>query len=142
MQDILRMALVAAQAVAAANPPQPRARPYCIVGGVAGILLCLLTASGLVTAAAWLFLLPHLGPVGPPLVLAGIMLIIATAILVWLRLRASPPAPAAPLAVSVADLVPIVAPLLTEAERLFRANKLTTLTAALLAGLTVGARRG
>ena len=137
MQEILRLALMAAQAMAATNPPQPRVRPYCVVGGVAGILLCLLTASGLVTAAAWLFLLPHLGPVGTPLVLAGIVLVKACAILLWLRWRSPRPVPAAPLSASVADLAPILA----EAERMFSANKLPTLMAALLAGLVVGGRR-
>ena len=137
MREILQLALAAAQAVTAAQQPKPRVRPYCVVVLAVGIFLCLLAASGLLLTALWLFLLPYLGPVGTPLALAGIMLIKAGAYLLWLRIGRSRPAATAPASISAADLAPVLA----EAERLFRANKLSALTAALLAGLVVGARR-
>jgi hypothetical protein len=137
MQEILQLALLAAQAVTAANPPKPRARPYCVAGGVVWIALCLLTANGLLLTAAWLFLLPMLGPAGTPLALAGVVLIKAGAILLWLRSRSSRAALATPQPLPAAHLAPILA----EAERMFSANKLPALTAALLAGLLAGVRR-
>ena len=102
-----------------------------------GIVLCLLTASALVMTAAWLFLLPYLGPIGTPLALAGIVLIKAGICLLWLRFGLSRPAPTPPASISTADLAPVLA----EAERLFCTHKLSALTAALLAGLVAGARR-
>lgn len=137
MRELLQLALAAAQAATAAQPTKPRVRPYCVVVVAVAIFLCLLTASGLVLTAAWLFLLPYLGPAGTPLALAGIVLIKAGAYLLWLRIRLSRPAPAASPAVSAAQL----APALAEAERIFAANKLSALAAALLAGLVAGARR-
>jgi hypothetical protein len=136
MQEILRLALLAAQTVAAAKP-QPRIRPYRVIVGAFGICLCIATAAGFGLTAAWLWLLPQLGPVITPLALAGGLVILAGLILIWMRARSTPPAPAQPLANAVAD----IAPALAEAQRLFNAHKITALTAVLLAGLMVGSRR-
>ena len=131
MIDILR---VAVQAMLAGSPPRRTAWPYCAVLGVAGILVCLLAACGLLLTSAWLFLLPHLGLVGAPLALAAAAMVLAAMLLVWLRLVHIRPKPAMPLSVSAVQL----APLLAEAERMVRSHKLPMLSAALLAGVLAG----
>jgi hypothetical protein len=134
MQDLLRLALLAVQAMTS-DPPPPVTRPFWGLAAAACVSLCLLVASGLLLTACWLFLLPHLGAAGTPALLGVIALANAGAILLWLRARTTPkaPPPAAPVD---------IAPILAEAQRLFDAHRPTAFATALLAGLALGARRG
>ena len=138
MNEILRLALVAAQTVATANaPPPPRARPFFVVIAVMTIVICVLIASGFILTGLWIFLLPYLGPVGTPLVLGGVLLLKAGVFLLLLRIHPARAVTTTAAPVSLRQLAPVVA----EAEQLFSDHKLTALTAALLAGLVVGTRR-
>ena len=126
MQDLLRLALLAVQAMTS-DPPPPVTRPFWGLAAAACVSLLL--------TACWLFLLPHLGAAGTPALLGVIALAKAGSILLWLRARTTPkaPPPAAPVD---------IAPILAEAQRLFDAHRPTAFAAALLAGLALGARRG
>ena len=137
MQELVRLALLVARALAATQPPRPRVHPFRVAAGLVTVLLCLVTAGGCLLAALWLYLLPYLGPVGTPLVLAGALLIKAGVILLWLRLHLKRHSAANAPSSAAAEL----APALAEVEQIVRTHKLSSLSAALLTGLALGTRR-
>jgi hypothetical protein len=122
---------MAAQLVAVPQPAQRPSRRWCVVAGVAAVVVCWLAASGCLLTAVWLFLLPLLGPVGTPLVIGCLLLLKAASILLWLRYGLARPCAPAPAAIAPAVL-------LAEAERLFKANTGPVLMTALLVGLFAG----
>jgi hypothetical protein len=139
MRELLQLALLAAQAVAASKPQPPQERPYVVVTCVVGITLCMLVAEGFLVTAIWLFLLPVLGSAFTALALAGIVLVKAGLIAVWLRLK---PSRATPHATAPAmHPLALLPPVLEEAGRMFNAHKAPSLMAAMLIGLVVAARQ-
>lgn len=129
MQDLVRLALLAARMVA--PPAAPPCRPAWV--GIAGFALaavfgCL--ALGFTMAALWLFLWPWLGGGGTALVLAGLTLATAAGLALWLRQAPAKAAAPAPPAVS-----------LEAAEQLIRAHLAPSLLAALMAGAYFGSNR-
>ncbi len=90
-----------------------------------GVLGCLL-------AALWIAVLPHVGPAGAPLVVAGALAAVAVVTIAALRQRQPPP-----VAPPVSD---DIARLLALAGDMTRADKVPVLLSALLAGLVAGAR--
>jgi len=131
MQDLIALVLAVVQAAALQRARPSRARRLCVAAGVAGLVLCYLVASACLLTALWLFLLPRVGEVGAPLVIAGLLVVKALVILAWLRFgqaRAAQPSPA--------EISPSV--LLAEVDRLFKAHKGSAVAAALLVGLMAG----
>lgn len=86
---------------------------------------------GCVMTGLWLFLLPHVGPVGAPLIVGGILLLASVALLASIRTSRAPPPP-----VPSVDILPALA--IAEITNLFKAHKGSALIAAVLAGLTAG----
>jgi hypothetical protein len=111
-----------------------RAAAAAALGAVA--VLFVVAALGCAAAALWLFALPYVGPVYAPLIVAGVLLLIALVILAVARgvLRRQR---ATPASVTSAEL----AALLEAAEPLLQEHKGTVLLAALVAGLVAGGRR-
>ncbi len=93
------------------------------------VALCLVGALACALTALWIYLLPHIGPVGAPLIVSSVLLLIAAGVLMR---KPRPPAPRAP------EIAPEA--LLREASRLLKAYKVEALIAALLAGLVAGSR--
>ena len=114
MQELVRLALLVARALAATQPPRPRVHPFRVAAGLVTVLLCLVTAGGFLLAALWLYLLPYLGPVGTPLVLAGALLIKAGVILLWLRLHLKRHSAANAPSSAAAELAPALAVTINE----------------------------
>ena len=90
-----------------------------------------IAAGGCAAVALWLWAIPHVGPVGAPLLAAGGLLVFCAVLMivareiVHRRRRAAGSVPASGLR-------------LDEAVRLFNENKGTVLLAALVAGLVAG----
>ncbi len=139
MRELLQFALLAAQAVAAAQPAPPQVRPpwrlRCRIAGLAIVVLCILIAGGFILTALWLFLVPLIGPLFTALVIAGLALLKAICIAVALRYWPTASVAAVPSPVP-SPLSPAV--LLAEAAAVFKANKAPVLFAALLAGAVAG----
>ena len=86
---------------------------------------------GCVLTGLWIFLLPHVGPVGAPLVVGGLLLLASFALLASTRTARIPPPAAPPV-----DILPALA--VAEVTDLLKAHKGSVLLAAVLAGLTAG----
>jgi len=102
---------------------------------LAGLALALAAAAwGCLCAAIWIWLTPSLGPVGAPLVVAAICLIVGgiLGLLAWGLARRRRPRPAPDLNVEA---------LLSDAGRLFNEHKGAALLAAALLGLFAGNSR-
>jgi hypothetical protein len=135
MNAIARSALMAAELSAAASL-RDRARRIGVVSGsvvVAGTLIA--AAVGCAAASLWIYAAPRLGPAAAPLLVAGVLLVMALAVLMltsqdWGRRRMPPPSSAMPLMA------------LADATRLIRGHKGIVLTAALVAGLIAGSDKG
>jgi hypothetical protein len=94
------------------------------------IATCLAGTSILLIVALWLYLLPLLGLALTPLVLAGVLLAIAVMGMAGKRLATPKPV------VTVAAPPPITLAL-EDAARIFSVNKLSALSAALVAGIVL-----
>jgi O-antigen/teichoic acid export membrane protein len=106
-------------------------RTACVVAAAAAAVGCAIAALGCLLAALWIYARPHVGAVGAPLVVAGVLLAIGLAVLGLMRhkLKRRPPPPPAGDA---------LASLLAEATRLLKEHKGSVLTVALLAGFVAG----
>jgi hypothetical protein len=93
--------------------------------------ICAAAAIACAIAALWIFTLPHLGPVGAPLVAAGALLFLAVVLLVVMRRVSRRPGRD-----SQSSLTPDL--LITEATRQFKEHKGVILLAVLVAGLIAG----
>lgn len=95
------------------------------------LLASFCAAAGLAcfVAGFWIFLLPHVGPVGAPVIVGGVLFLVSLGILAARRLavRVPPPPAEIPQALSLAD-----------ATALLKDQKAPVLFAALLAGLAAG----
>jgi hypothetical protein len=103
-----------------------------------GVLAAALAAAsvGCAVTALWVFVLPEVGAVGPPMIAAAALLLFCLSLLAIARsiLRRRPPLPPAPALPDAA----VPALLIAEASRLLDQNKGAALLAALLAGATAG----
>jgi len=91
-------------------------------------------AIGCLLAALWFAVLPHSGPAGAFLIVAGVLVLMSLIVAMIPRLVRAPPAPRAEPDVSTQAL-------LTDASRLMSDNKGAALLAALLVGLCEGTRK-
>ncbi len=128
------ISLAVSQALAAHTPnvsPQPGFLAKLGLSLVATLVaaLCVIAALACTMAALWCFLLPHIGPVGAPLIVAAVLLLIAIITLVALRPHQAKAAPPAALPVDA---------LVDEALVVFKKNKTAWLLGAVLAGLASG----
>jgi hypothetical protein len=92
---------------------------------------CAIAALACVLVALWIYVLPRVGAVGAPLVIAGALVLVGLAVLALLRYAPTrhPPPPAASVAPSL---------LLAEATHLLKTHKTAVLAGVLLAGLLAG----
>ncbi len=97
------------------------------VGAFAAAGLCGFAAAICLLAALWVFIEPYVGPAGAPLIVAGILMIAAFAIIAGERSHrvaaTAPTAPAMPPNLSLDDIL-----------RLVREHKSATLMGAVVAG--------
>ncbi len=100
-----------------------------VLGGLG--LLLVLAAWGCLCAAIWIWLTPSLGPVGAPLVVAAICLVVGgvLGLVAWELTRRQRPRPTSDLNVDA---------LLSDAGRLINEHKGAALLAAALLGLFAG----
>lgn len=97
---------------------------------------CATAAAGCAVAALWVFVLPEVGPVGAPLIVAAALLLVCLSLLAISRsILGRRPAPRPGAAVPAAAGPGV---LIAEASRLFGESKGVALLAALLAGATAG----
>jgi hypothetical protein len=105
-------------------------------------ILLMLGVLGCISAALWLSVLPSLGPVGAPLIVAGFLALLALILAAagWLILR--PKRRRAAAAATSAALAPQM--LMAEAARLFKEHKGAVMLAAVIAGMAAanGKRKG
>jgi len=129
MSDLIRLAVALAEGSAVSLARQATARTACVLAAAAAAAGCAIAAVACVLAALWIYALPHVGAIGAPLIVAGVLLAMCLGVLMLMRyrLKRRPTPPAATPAL-----------LLAEATRLFKENKGPVLMAALLAGLAAG----
>ena len=137
MDKLINLALVLAQTLGLQPPAPRRVHPLFLALGIFALVLCCAVAYGCLLTALWLFLLPYLGVIGTPLAIAGVALLKAVIIVVWLRYGARRGNRPAPLPLSAS--VPIAAHL-AEAAALVKEHKGSALAAAVLVGM-MAARR-
>ena len=132
IEGLLRLATMAAQASGKAGSigrTTGRMTAAALCASLAAVSA--IAAGGCAAVALWLWAIPHVGPVGAPLVAAGGLLVFCAVLMivareiVHRRRRAAGSVPASGLR-------------LDEAVRLFNENKGTVLLAALVAGLVAG----
>jgi hypothetical protein len=128
LMKLATWALIESGRAGSARAATIRMTAAALCAGLAAVLV--LAAFGCAATALWILVLPALGPVGAPLVVAAslsiVTLILATA--GWLIVRRSRPRP---------DVVAAPEFLLSEATRLFSEHKGAVLLAALVAGMAV-----
>jgi hypothetical protein len=121
-------ALIESGRAGSARAATIRMTAAALCAGLAAVLV--LAAFGCAATALWILVLPALGPVGAPLVVAAslsiVTLVLATA--GWLIVRRSRPR---------SDVAAAPEFLLSEATRLFSEHKGAVLLAALVAGMAV-----
>ncbi len=117
------------------DPPPPRAPQHLVYRAMAILVaaLCLLGGICCAMASLWLFALPWLGRVGAPLLVAGVLLVAALALLLSARGRRKRLRPA-PVPAGSAAL------LLAELGRAASAGETPILLTALFAGMALGTR--
>jgi hypothetical protein len=135
MGNLIKLATWALIEFGKAGDVRPGATRVAAVALCAGLAaLSLLAALGCAAAALWIGLLPVLGAVGAPLVVAAGLAASALSLAAsaWLVMRDRRPRAEPTM---MPDLVP--PELASEATRLFREHKGAVLLAALVAGMTV-----
>ena len=113
------------------------ARRMTAAAWCAAVATALATASiGCAATALWVFVLPEVGPVGAPLIVAAALMLLCLPLLAIARnvFRRRPPPSPAPALPGAA----VPALLIAEAARLLDQNKSAALLAALLAGASAG----
>jgi hypothetical protein len=125
----LALALVAAGAVQAGR--RPIAQMACVAVATAMAAICGIATVACVLTALWIYALPHVGAVGAPLIVAGVLFVMSFAVYALMR-RAMKPRPAQFAGGVTIEL------LQAEATRLFKEHKGTALVAALVVGLLAG----
>lgn len=88
---------------------------------------CVLTGFACVLAALWIYAVPHVGPVGAPLIVAGVLFVVAGGMILIYRNGATPRQSPPPLDISAALLT-------TEAANFVKNHSGSLLLAALIAG--------
>lgn len=131
MSDLLGLALTLI-----GTPARRRSSSDVVVLAAASTFAALTVAAALICAAAalWIGLHPIAGPIGAPLIVAAVLLVLAL-VASALAHRALRPRPApAPTTVGSTES------LLAEAAGLVAAHKIPVLLAAVLAGMVAGSR--
>ena len=132
MGDLIKFALLFAERVDDRKGRQTIAQVALLAAATLAGASFGFAAIACALVALWLGILPQVGPVGAPLVVAGVLLFMCVVLFAVVRYELKPrPQPAAPS-------VPAV--LIADATRLINENKGSVLLAALLAGLAVGGR--
>ena len=134
--DLLKLALALSEGAAVRHAGQATARMACVALVVLAASSFALAGVACALAALWIYTVPHVGPAGAPLIVAGVLLAISLAILAVLRYGFKPRQAPRPAVVTPDILRPEI--LLVEATRLLKQHKLPVLLAALLAGLAAG----
>lgn len=132
MNELIKLAFALIDGGVMRPRRQSTAKMACVAIIVVSAAVSAIAAAGCALAALWIFVLPHVGPIGAPVVVAGVLLAFCLAMLALIfygpkRRRASP---------ALVDAAPTL--LLAEATRLLKEHKGTVLIAALLAGLLAG----
>jgi hypothetical protein len=131
VSDLTRLALALAGQAAVRHNRQAAGRMAIMAAATLAAVGCGIAALGCGLAALWIYLVPRVGAVGAPLVVAGVLLAIGLAVLAGTRYavkpRRSPPR---------REVLPTV--LLAEATRQVRHHKGSMLLAAVIAGLVAG----
>jgi len=133
MESLIRLAIMALTESNAADRIAASSRRWAGASLCALVALVLVVTSvGCTSAALWIWGIPRFGPVGAPLAVAGILLVLSIAAFALMRrtLRPRRMAPSPHNAASTA--------LLADAMRLCKSNKSAALIAALVAGLAAG----
>jgi len=130
MSVLLRLALSAAGPAMAQRSGRAAERLACVAACALVAAGCGIAAVACGLAALWIYLLPHVGSVGAPLVIAGVLVVMGLGVLAVMRYGLKRPAPPA------ARITPAL--LQADATRLFKEHKGSVLVAAVLAGLVAG----
>ena len=130
MSVLLKLALALTEQAVVRHNRQAAGRMVCVVAVTLVAAGCGVAAVACGLAALWIYALPHVGAVGAPLVVAGVLVVMVLGMLAVMRYglkRRAPPA---------AGLTPAL--LQAEATRLLKEHKGSVLVAAVLAGLVAG----
>ncbi|MEJ0048037.1 MAG: hypothetical protein WDN04_19390 [Rhodospirillales bacterium] len=137
--DLIRLALAIAEGRVAQSVRRTAGRAAYLAATAALVAGCALGVVGCLLTALWIYVLPHVGAVGAPLVVAAVLLVIGLGVLALMHRAARPrraPVAADPgRAALLAELSN-----LGEISELVRAQKGPALIAALVAGLMAGSR--
>ena len=130
MQTVLRLVLAIAEGRAMEALGRLIGRAALMVGAAVLAACCAVGAVGCGLAALWIFAAHRVGPVGAPLIVAGLLAAIGIGVVMSMRSRRTPLPMDIDHAAVVAELVALV-----------REHKVSTVLAAFVAGLTAGGRR-
>jgi hypothetical protein len=131
MSDLIKLALVLTEGAAVRHGRQAIARVACVAAVTIAAASCAIAAVACVLTALWIYVLPHVGATGAPLVVAGVLLAMCLVTLVLMRNALKPRRTLSP-----ASVTPKL--LLAEATRLLKEHEGPVLMTALLAGLIAG----
>ena len=132
MNQLIKVALMLIDGGVMRPRCQSTAKMACVAIAVISAAICAIAAVACALAALWIFALPHVGEVGAPIVVAGVLLALCLALLALICYGPKPRRTAA----SLGNAAPAL--LLAEATRLLKEHKGPVLIAALLAGLIAG----
>jgi cytochrome c biogenesis protein CcdA len=132
MQSVLRLVLAIAEGRAAEAMHRALGRAAFIAAAGVVVVCCAIGAVGCALAALWIFAAQRVGEVWAPLIVSALLAVIGILLAASMRSRKRrvPPAMDIDHAVVIAELAELV-----------RENKVSTVLAAFLAGLTAGTRR-
>jgi hypothetical protein len=131
MSGLIRLALGLVEAGAVARSRRVVTQMACLAIVTAVTAVCGIATVACVLTALWIYAIPHVGAVGAPLIVAGVLFVACLAGIALMR-HAMKPRPAQPTAGVTIEV------LQAEATRLFKEHKGTVLVAALVAGLLAG----
>lgn len=131
MSDLIRLALGLVEVGAAGRSRRAITQMACVAAATVLAALLGIAAIACALTALWMYALPHVGAVGTPLIVAGVLVVMSGAVYALMR-RARKPCPRQPPASVTTEL------LLAEATGLFKEHKGAVLVAALIAGLLAG----
>lgn len=133
MNSLITFALTLVENAAVRHIRQPIARMAYVVTFALMAIGCAIAGIGCGLAALWIYALPHVGAVGAPLVVSGVLLAMSLVMLMVARYtsgaRSAPP--------KDPDLESVI----SEAMKLLKEHKNSVLLATFLTGLIAGKRK-
>jgi hypothetical protein len=132
MNELIKLAFALIDGGVMRSRRRSTAEIACFAIAFISAAVCAIAAVACALAALWIFALPHVGPVGAPIVVAGVLLAVCLAMLALIFYAPKTRRASSPLV----DAAPAL--LLAEATRLLKEHKGPVLMAALLAGLIAG----